>query len=566
MPDQSEPKFPSSEKAPSGDAPLPGRQESSGEREPESDLAHLAGMFAAHGGGLFSAQFSANLDLEMTLNEVVEQICLTTGASGAAIDLMSEGDLVCRARRGTVAAAVGDKLDLWTGLVAECVRTRQIQRRDDVSNNVVNDSRESDPRQNDPRQNDLQQNDLRENDSKGEAQALQPWVIRSVLIFPLLQDGQLLGVLESFSPRPRAFGERDENTLEALARRVLEHLKPVAGLSLTGPSAPVLPVPGLTNSPSPAADKREELKQAAAVELPPEPQPAAVSAKEIEFPLPRPDPILAETGEELSEDPIAAQAESRSRWTAFDYVTLALGVIVLGCAVFLATLVELRGRHKAAGGVHSAAEARVAQPPEGADVGGGGRVSQESPAALAARVDGKNEPSAATATPPGESSGKAPEPGSLSVYQNGKEVFRLPSGTSAGDIEGTAGSEVQPASSLDRQGLDRQGIDRQEPEGQGVDREGILQLSARAAENILLYRTEPEYPEAARAQGIQGAVVLEVRIGGDGGVQEARLVSGPPLLADAAMAAVKEWRFRPRFSHGRRVEMQTTVTLNFRLP
>ena len=193
-------------------------------------------------------------------------------------------------------------------------------------------------------------------------------------------------------------------------------------------------------------------------------------------------------------------------------------------------------------------------------------MSQESPAALAARVDGKNEPSAATATPPGESSGKAPEPGSLSVYQNGKEVFRLPSGTSAGDIEGTAGSEVQPASSLDRQGLDRQGIDRQEPEGQGVDREGILQLSARAAENILLYRTEPEYPEAARAQGIQGAVVLEVRIGGDGGVQEARLVSGPPLLADAAMAAVKEWRFRPRFSHGRRVEMQTTVTLNFRLP
>jgi len=60
--------------------------------------------------------------------------------------------------------------------------------------------------------------------------------------------------------------------------------------------------------------------------------------------------------------------------------------------------------------------------------------------------------------------------------------------------------------------------------------------------------------------------VLEVRIGRDGAIQDVKLVSGQPLLADAAIAAVKQWRFKPRVLKGQPVEMQTTVTLNFRMP
>jgi protein TonB len=82
----------------------------------------------------------------------------------------------------------------------------------------------------------------------------------------------------------------------------------------------------------------------------------------------------------------------------------------------------------------------------------------------------------------------------------------------------------------------------------------------------LLHRVEPDYPEEARQQRIEGLVVLDVRTREDGTIEEVKLVSGQPTLADAAMAAVKQWRFRPRMVKGQPVEMQTQVTLNFRLP
>jgi protein TonB len=52
----------------------------------------------------------------------------------------------------------------------------------------------------------------------------------------------------------------------------------------------------------------------------------------------------------------------------------------------------------------------------------------------------------------------------------------------------------------------------------------------------------------------------------DGSVQDVQVVRGEPLLAQAASDAVKQWRFRPREVNGRPAEMQTRVTLNFKIP
>jgi TonB family protein len=60
--------------------------------------------------------------------------------------------------------------------------------------------------------------------------------------------------------------------------------------------------------------------------------------------------------------------------------------------------------------------------------------------------------------------------------------------------------------------------------------------------------------------------VLDVHIGGDGAVQDLQVASGPPQLAQASIDAVKQWRFKPRRVNGRPVPMQTTITLNYRLP
>lgn len=82
----------------------------------------------------------------------------------------------------------------------------------------------------------------------------------------------------------------------------------------------------------------------------------------------------------------------------------------------------------------------------------------------------------------------------------------------------------------------------------------------------LLHKVAPEYPEEARAQHIQGAVVLDVQVLGSGAVGNINVISGDPLLVPAAMAAVRQWRYQPERMNGQEVESQTRITVKFMLP
>jgi TonB family protein len=82
----------------------------------------------------------------------------------------------------------------------------------------------------------------------------------------------------------------------------------------------------------------------------------------------------------------------------------------------------------------------------------------------------------------------------------------------------------------------------------------------------LVTRVEPTYPNQARSEHIQGDVRLQVRVGADGSVQDIILVSGHPRLVQAAIAAVKQWKYRPVVSAGHPVAVVTMVTVRFRLP
>ena len=81
----------------------------------------------------------------------------------------------------------------------------------------------------------------------------------------------------------------------------------------------------------------------------------------------------------------------------------------------------------------------------------------------------------------------------------------------------------------------------------------------------LLYRVDPVYPAAARANGIQGPVVLDATISDHGFLRHIRVVSGDPLLADAVLDAVRGWRYRPHTRQGRPVQTETRIGVNFRL-
>jgi protein TonB len=81
----------------------------------------------------------------------------------------------------------------------------------------------------------------------------------------------------------------------------------------------------------------------------------------------------------------------------------------------------------------------------------------------------------------------------------------------------------------------------------------------------LLAKTLPQYPAIAKAAHIQGIVVLQATISKSGSIQNLRVVSGPPMLQQAAMDAVRSWRYRPYLLNGEPVEVETTINVVFNL-
>jgi periplasmic protein TonB len=81
----------------------------------------------------------------------------------------------------------------------------------------------------------------------------------------------------------------------------------------------------------------------------------------------------------------------------------------------------------------------------------------------------------------------------------------------------------------------------------------------------LLNRTTPSYPPLARQTHTQGDVLLHAIIGKDGSIQQLEAVSGHPLLVQAALDAVKLWRYQPTLLNGQPVEVETTISVQFHL-
>lgn len=92
-----------------------------------------------------------------------------------------------------------------------------------------------------------------------------------------------------------------------------------------------------------------------------------------------------------------------------------------------------------------------------------------------------------------------------------------------------------------------------------------LRVSSGVAAGMLVHQVKPQYPELAMKARIQGTVVLQAVIGKDGTVQDLRLVSGHPMLAPAAIEAVRQWRYRPYLLNNEPVEVDTQINVNFTL-
>ncbi len=92
-----------------------------------------------------------------------------------------------------------------------------------------------------------------------------------------------------------------------------------------------------------------------------------------------------------------------------------------------------------------------------------------------------------------------------------------------------------------------------------------VRVSQGVSQGLLIRKVQPNYPPLARQARIQGNVVLTAEISKDGSIENLRLVSGHPMLAPAAIEAVKQWKYKPYFLNGEPVEVETQVTVIFSL-
>jgi TonB family protein len=510
----------------------------------EFDFAELSSTFASNEGGALSPELSADLALEVVLNEVVEQACLATGASGAAIILERDGEWVCRASSGRNAPELGDRLRGESSLTGECIRTGQVQNCGDATT-----------------------------DSRVDIEACRSLGIRSVIALPLVQQGTLVGVFTVFSPHPLAFREHEQRTLEALSRSVISNLVRASTASLPFPEAAA---PQPQPQPQPESSLEEiPIHQSASGVLAvnnvaqPEIGVNLVSgASDAVADVSDPVADVSDVHTSSIEQPESPTKNVPAGSKALNIAKWGLTAAVLVFAVLLTVLTARRllatkePSHKRSPHSVSAAEsgpARVGEKPE---------TSTSEPASTSAssRSASNESPNSddrtlnyrdSTASVKAQSnaahvSSLGAEPstrdGGLTVYENGKPIFRMPPQSGVQSTSPAANSSAEAiASTTDS---------TSQP----------YNLSPVAAQARLIHRVEPEYPQQAREQRIQGPVVLDVLAGSDGSIANVKLVSGDPLLAGAAIEAVKQWQFKPRFVQGKPVEMQTQITLNFRLP
>ena len=92
-----------------------------------------------------------------------------------------------------------------------------------------------------------------------------------------------------------------------------------------------------------------------------------------------------------------------------------------------------------------------------------------------------------------------------------------------------------------------------------------VRVSQGVTQGLLIRKIQPNYPPLARQARIQGSVLLQAEISKDGGIQNLRLISGHPMLAPAAIEAVKQWKYKPYILNGEPVEVETQITVNFTL-
>jgi TonB family protein len=431
--------------------------------------------------------------LSLMLTEIAHQARSITAATGAAVLLMRDGVPVHTSSSGATAQEA-------SAYLSKCLGLADLSGREGASHCC---------------------HDV-EGDPRFDLASCRQLGIRSFVIVPVRdKEKSLVAIVQTFSPRPQAFSERDLLALEGLGQRVTDHIE-VAERSLVS---------------------------------------------------------KAKTKEKIYAE-IALENETLFRFTqrlnSHERRSIVLGLLIIGLSILLGWTMGRSERKSArlnsgtsTGPVMNSPQITVTREEPNTEVQGGDQSARPAVAMVGsaeikgAEINGaelnseaersqlksesrthhvKSRPSGLSKLIPPDSSSN-----DLVIYENGQQVFPKKSAQSQHVSEVPAKSEEQTKL-------------------ESKDDKTPVSVSKDVAEEHLLNRVEPDYPEYAREQRLQGTVILNINVGKDGDVHSLSRVSGDPQLSLLAAKAVRQWKFAPLVRDGAPVSFETQVSLNFALP
>ena len=425
-----------------------------------------------------------------------------TGASGTAIALPAGGVVVCQARSGDIAPDLGSTLNVDSGFSGECFRISEPLRCDDA-----------------------------ETDSRVDPDVCRLLGIRSIAAVPLCGPGKTIGLLEAFSGEANAFAGEQIGLLQQLGEIVEIAYRRQFHATSAG------------------AEKDHALRKL-------DPRKIEVAAAAL--------PIAPTVPREHISPPAGAELAPKTRHHYW-ILSAALALMLLASAIVWWTWHEPVAEN-------STGQAIVQAHAEPAETAG-----QPAPTAVSTK------PSASIANKPDQSHGKG-------VLQNAAKIESAKIQPARNSSQGTAHPSVNAAPMIDLPAISSRSArgspgPRSEPDpptvvlaangGEKLDNLSSeptplptveLRVSQGVTEAKILRKVEPTYPAEAFTQRLSGTVTLTATIAEDGSVPEVKVLKGEPILAAAAVAAVRQWRYSPFLLNGKPIAVQKAITIIFKAP
>lgn len=511
------------------------------------------------------------------VSKLVQRVQTFTGAAGAAIALREGEDMVCRASRGNNAPDVGMVLSLDGTFTGLAVTGMKAVRCDDT-----------------------------ENDPRVDAEISRTLRIKSMAVVPVLSGMRVSGVIATFASNNNAFSDTHMAVLKTMADGLganLQRWLESQGISTSAPVKNPLR-PGIAAQPKSEAPQPQAAPPAPRTE-PPKPVPVVIAAPKIEAPPARPAaaasaPAAAATAPavEKAAEPKKPEVKSQGKWKpvtapapeaeapvaavkatpksepaysptpSFSYdakseETESKKSPLLFAGIAAAVLVIAGGGYfmfgrTTAKPAASSSAATAASTPSGAPATS---ALTSTPTQSVATATTKLDPGKALADR------SADRPKAQSVQVDDVTVTKRvasPLVVAPTPVAAKPADDAPPSIALAAASA-----------GPALDiptTTSAPRLSAPAPANAvvipsrLVQRVNPSYPLAARQYRVEGAVTLSATIGPDGRVREAKVISGPPMLRDSAVNAVKQWKYAPSTVNGRAVESSVQIVLQFKIP